>query len=169
MMSSPFRLGTMCLIQTPDDARRLAPMIRDAGYTCVQAHLGRSDMTHQEVERVGEVLRAHGLSAAAVCCHLARNRAVDFLFSSRDGIHWLIKAGAILGAPRLVIWSGSYVNDFRGEHPDNTTDRALDHLESEFARFVPAAERAGIQVCIEPFYPEIARYPVRHVNYVVAG
>jgi len=154
-MSSSFTLGTMCQIATLDSARELAPQIKEAGYACVQTHLNSPDLTHDDVRVIREVLDEHGLPSAAVCCHLAHNREEDFLFTSQEGVQWLVEAGRILGAPRLVMWSGSYTNDFRGEHPDNMTEKGLADLETEFRAFVPDAQAAGIQICIEPFYPHV--------------
>ncbi|MEW6359420.1 MAG: sugar phosphate isomerase/epimerase family protein [Planctomycetota bacterium] len=160
-MATNITLGTMLHIPTAADARRLAPVARDAGYTCVQTFLTSPNMTHKDVEEIRDILDEHGLPSAAVCCHLARNREEDFTFTSIDGVMWLLEAGRILGAPRLVMWSGSFTNDFRGEHPDNMTDKGMDRLETEFRKFVPDAAAAGIQICIEPYYPHVTGTPER--------
>jgi len=164
-MSLDLTLGTMLLVRDPEPVPEAARLAQEAGNVCVQVHFDNPNATLDDVRATGQILADHGLATAAVCCHLARNRAEDFTFTSLDGVHWLIDAAGILQSPRLVMWSGSYSNQLRGEAPDNTNARAMDLLEAEYRKFIPDTAAAGLTVCIEPFYPHVTGTPERMAEF----
>lgn len=164
-MALDLTLGTMLLVRDLQMVPEHARLAQDAGNVCVQLHFDNPEATLDEVREVGRILAGHGLATAAVCCHLARNRAEDFTFTSLDGVHWLIDAAGILESPRLVMWSGSYSNELRGEDPRNFTAEAMDLLETEYRKFVPATASAGLTVCVEPFYPHVTGTPERMAEF----
>lgn len=164
-MAFELTLGTMLLVNESVDVPDQARQIREAGYTCVQIHFSDGQATLRDAANVRRTLDASGLDVAAVCCHLARNRSEDFLFTSPDGLQWLLEAAGVCGTQRVVMWSGSTSNDLRGEDRYNATDQALDRLEAEFERFLPAVEAAGITLCLEPFYPHVTGTPERMAQF----
>ena len=154
-------LGTMLQVQDMDYVPEQTKAIREAGYECVQVHFMTADLTLDDAKVVKQALDGEGLFAAAVCCHLAHNKAADFAFTSTEGTKWLIEAAGVCDSPRVVLWSGSNSNNLRGEDIYNFTPAAMDMLEMSFREFVPAAEAAGVQLCIEPFYPHVLGTPRR--------
>ncbi len=155
----------MLLVRDLDVVPEAARLAQAAGNDCVQVHFDNPAATLDDVRATGQILSDHGLACAAVCCHLARNRAEDFTFTSLEGVRWLIDAAGILASPRLVMWSGSYSNELRGEDPRNFSPAAMDLLEAEYRRFVPDTAAAGLTVCVEPFYPHVTGTPERMAEF----
>lgn len=148
-------LGLWLELRPTDDLPRIADRVATMGYGALQAHFpaGCDAVLARRVRRACD---ASGLQLAAVSGYANPLRPDDAPMGFTVAqLVALIELLPILGARRLVSWSGTYAAGIGAGHPDNQSDAAWDALRRHADALLPRLDGLDGVLVLEPFFAHV--------------
>lgn len=84
---------------------------------------------------------------------------------TREGLHQLLHNLDIIGARKVVLFSGSYADTLYDAHPDNASDEALRQLVAFVSDVVGATRARHYQLVLEPWHGHVLSHEDRIITF----
>ncbi len=145
------QLGVHLDFRVPDDIPRLTSASREAGFTAIQAFLRGLDVDIGTVDAIRESCETAGLEIAAAAVYANPLRPDDApMGANRSKEARLARLLLRLGAPRLVIWSGTAGDSIETPDPRNQEPESWARFLAHVRTLLEPCTDAGAQLLVEP-------------------
>lgn len=147
------KLGILLAGRRPEDIAQRLEQAREAGFSLCQLNLHQTGFTRGDLVTLADVMLEYGLRAAAIGCYVNPLKPDDpsFMGTSREDLELLLHSLDILGARKVVFWSGTHAESLYGEHPANHSDESLHILRSFVTDIVQTTRARHYYLVIEPW------------------
>lgn len=153
------KLGVLIAAKRPDDLGRHLEIIRDAGYFLCQLNLMQTGPTRPDLMALADVLLEYGIRPVAIGCYVNPMRPDEpsFMGVCRDDLDIVLHSLDLLGARRVVFWSGTHADTLFDDHPDNLQEHSLDMLRDFLDDVVASTRARRYELVIEPYKTHVLR------------
>jgi len=177
------RLGVLVAVRSLEDAGTRLDQARAAGFSLCQLNLQGPCHRRTDLIALADMMLERDMRPVALGCYANPLRPDEPtpLGASRDHLDSLLHHLDIVGARKVVFFSGSYASTLYDPHPDNFTDEALEELVRFVSDVVARTRARHYQLVLEPwsghvlcnedriitFHEQLAPAVAEHVRYVV--
>lgn len=161
------RLGAVVAIRNLEEADTRLYQLRAAGLAVCQLNLHGVGCQRPTLLTLADKVLEHEARPVAVGCYVnpLQPDTAGPLGATRTDLEHLLHQLDIIGARRVVFFSGSYASTLFDPHPENASDAALDKL-AEFVTEICRNTRAGhYQLVIEPWHGHVLSHEDRIVTF----
>lgn len=159
------KLGVLLAGRTVDEITSRFEQARDAGFFLCQLNLYQSGISRADVVKIADAAVDLGVRPLAIGCQLnplnrddaPRTGSGSLLSGSRADLDLLLQSLDILGARRIVLWSGTYSDNPYDDHPDNAKPECLDALRDFLTDVVYTTRCRHYFLCLEPWRTHVLR------------
>lgn len=151
------KLGIMLAGRTPDEVRQRLESAREAGFSLCQINLHQAGFSRADLVAVADAVVEFEVRPVTVGCYVNPLRPQEPfpMGATREDLDTLLHALDIVGARRVVLFSGSYASSVFEDHVDNHSAAALEQLQA-FVTDVCASTRARHYfLVIEPWHTHV--------------
>lgn len=151
------RLGVLLAARNLEEADTRLAQARQAGFSLCQLNLQGGACDRSDFAALAECMLEHGIRPVAVGCYVNPMRPDDPgpLKADRSCLAQVLQHMDLIGARKVVLFSGSFGDTLYDAHPDNLKDEALQQL-ADFVTDVVAETRARhYQLVIEPWHGHV--------------
>ncbi len=147
------KLGILLAGRRPEDIAKRLEQAREAGFSLCQLNLHQSGITRAELMQVADSLVEFGVRAVAVGCYCNPLQPDDasLMGACRADLDTVLHALDVLGARRVVLWSGTLSDDVNGEHALNQTASSESVLREFLSDVVRTTQARRYTLVIEPW------------------
>ncbi len=160
------RLGVLLAGRRPEEMTARFEQARDAGFFLCQFNLCQSGFSRAEIVTIADAAVDLGIRPVAVGCHVnpLSPETPSTMGGTRADIELILHSLDILGARRVVLWSGTHAEGVYDDHPDNTAPEGLDTLREFVTDIVYTTRARHYFLCLEPWHTHL----LRHEEEIVA-
>ncbi|MGC8667927.1 MAG: sugar phosphate isomerase/epimerase family protein [Chthonomonadales bacterium] len=153
------KLGVLIAGKRADDLGRQLDAIRNAGYFLCQLNLMQTGATRTDLLAIADALLEYGVRPVAIGCYVNPMRPDEpsFMGVGRDDLDVVLHSLDLLGARRVVFWSGTHADTLFDDHPDNLQVHSLDMLRDFLDDLVASTRARRYELVIEPYKTHILR------------
>ncbi len=151
------KLGIMLAGKRPEDITAKLDHAREAGYSLCQLNLLQTGITRAEMVQIADALVDRGMRAVAIGCYVNPLRPDDpsCMGTTRADLDIVLHALDIIGARKVVFYSGTLASHAFETHDDNATAEN-EAILAQFLSDVIATTRARHYfLCIELFHGHV--------------
>jgi sugar phosphate isomerase/epimerase len=147
------RLGVLTACRRADDLARQLESVREAGYFLCQLNLMQSGATRADLMAIADVLLEFGMRPVAIGCYVNPMRPDEpsFMGARREDLDNVLHSLDLLGARRVVFWSGTHADTLFDDHADNRQEHSLDMLRDFLDDVVASTRARRYSLVIEPY------------------
>ena len=177
------KLGILLAGRRPEDIAQRLEQAREAGFSLCQLNLHQTGYTRVDMVAIMDAMEDFGVRAAAIGCYVNPMRPDDATLNGtcRADLDLVLSSLDLLGARRVVLWSGTHADTLYGGDERNASEESRSAL-SEFVTSVVNQTRARhYWLVIEPFrthvlsdekkavafHESLAPHVQEHVRFVV--
>src|SRR5438105_11898956 len=133
-------------------AKRLE-QAREAGFSLCQLNLHQTGITRADLMAIADAMLEFGVRTVAVGCYCNPLQPEDpsLMGACRQDLDTVLHALDVIGARRVVLWSGTLSDDVYGEHPLNQTPSSETLLRDFLTDVVQNTRARHYQLVIEPW------------------
>jgi sugar phosphate isomerase/epimerase len=161
------KLGVLLAGRRPDDIQKRLEQAREAGYSLCQLNLHQTGFSRGDLVAIADTMMEFGIRPVAVGCYVNPLRPDDpsFMGTCRADLDVLLQSLDIIGARRVVFWSGTHADSLFDEHPDNAADASLDMLRGFLTDVVRNTKARHYFLVIEPWHAHALNCEQRIVDF----
>jgi sugar phosphate isomerase/epimerase len=161
------KLGVMLAARSVEEAETRLRQARDAGFSLCQMNLQKGGCTRADLVSIADRMLEYGVRPVAVGCYVNPMKPEDPgpLGVSRSDVLQLLHQLDIVGARRIVFFSGTFSDAPFEAHPDNFTDDALDRLAAFVSGIVAETKARRYELVIEPWYGHVLSSETRIIAF----
>jgi sugar phosphate isomerase/epimerase len=151
------KLGVLLAGRRPEDIAKRLEQAREAGFSLCQLNFHQTGLTRADLVAVSESMFENGIRPVSIGCYVNPMRPDDpsFMGACRADLDTILQALDLIGARKIVFWSGTHADSIFGGHPDNDTEESREALR-EFLRNIVRSTRARhYYLCIEPWHTHV--------------
>jgi len=151
------KLGILLAGRRPGDIAQRLAQAREAGFSLCQLNFYQTGFTRSDLIEIANAILEQGMRAVAVGCNVNPLRPDDasFMGMSRTDLDLILHSLDIIGARRVVFWSGTRADTAYEEHPDNASEESLDALRDFLTDLVATTPARHYFLVIEPWYTHV--------------
>jgi sugar phosphate isomerase/epimerase len=151
------KLGVLLSGRRPADIAERLVQCRDAGFSLCQLNLLQSGISRADMVQIADAMFEQGIRPLAVGCYVNPMRPSDAGFSGacRDDLETILSGIDILGARRVVLWSGSFGERIFDHHEKNHSPDALEILKAFVTDVVRTTKARNYQLVLEPWHAHV--------------
>ena len=149
--------GDLLAGRRPEEFATRLQQARDAGFFLCQLNLCQSGFTRADLVQIADTAVDIGVRPAAVGCHLnpMTPHQARPMGGTRADLDTLLHSLDILGARRIVFWSGTHSPSLYEEHADNAKRESVDTLHDFLTDVVNTTRARHYFLCIEPWHTHV--------------
>jgi sugar phosphate isomerase/epimerase len=153
------KLGVLLAGRRPEEITTRFEQARDAGFFLCQFNLCQSGFTRADIVTIADAAVDLGVRPVAVGCHLNPLSPDEpmTMGGTRADLDLLLHSLDILGARRVVIWSGTHADNMYDDHPDNAKPESLDVLRDFLTDTVRNTRMRHYFICLETWHTHVLR------------
>ena len=160
------KLGILLAGKRPEDIAKRLEQARAAGFSLCQLNFMQSGFTRTDLLSVADSLLEYGIRPAAVGCYINPLRPDDtFMGVSRADLELILHSLDIIGARKIVLWSGTNASTVYEDHPANTSKDSVHLLHSFITDIVRTTRARHYFLVIEGFKYHVLRDEQSVVNF----
>jgi sugar phosphate isomerase/epimerase len=177
------KLGILIAGRRPEDIGQRLAQAREAGFSLCQLNLHQTGYTRADMIAIMDLLEDYGVRASAVGCYVNPLKPDDARLNGtcRADLNLVLSSLDLLGARRIVIWSGTHAEAQFAPDERNQTEES-EHVLREFVTDVVNSTRCRhYWLVIEPwrthvlsdeekvvrFHNSLAPHVQEHVRFVL--
>ncbi len=151
------RLGTLVAIRNLDEADARLDQARAAGFSLCQLNLQGSGFDRVALIGLAEKLLEREMRPVAIGCYVNPLRADEPgpLGASRKELDFVLHHLDVIGARKVVLFTGSHATTLFDPHPDNFTDEALEQLAAFITDVTRNTRARNYQLVLEPWHGHV--------------
>ncbi|HSV73704.1 MAG TPA: TIM barrel protein [Chthonomonadales bacterium] len=151
------KLGIMLSGRRPDDVRQRLEQAREAGFSLCQINLHQTGFSRADLVAIADAVVEYEVRPVAVGCYVNPLRPDEPypMGATRADLSTLLHALDIVGARRVVLFSGSYASSVFDDHPDNHTDEALERVRYFVTAVCGSIRARNYRLVIEPWHTHV--------------
>lgn len=177
------KLGILLAGRRPEDIAQRLEQARDAGFFLCQLNLHQTGYSRVDMVAIMDAMEDFGVRAAAVGCYVNPMAPNDASLNGtcRADLDLVLSSLDLLGARRVVIWSGTHAETLYAENERNNSDESRDALRDFLSSVVTQTRARHYWLVIEPFrthvlsdekmavafHDSLAPHVQEHVRFVV--
>ncbi|MEP6755906.1 MAG: TIM barrel protein [Chthonomonadales bacterium] len=161
------KLGIMIAGKRAEDIRLRIEQAREAGFSLCQLNLLQSGFTRSDLVQIADALSEFDVRPVAVGCYVnpLRPDHAGPMGATRADLDTLLHALDLIGARKVVLWSGSYADGPFDMHDDNHSVEAFDILGDFLADVVRKTKTRHYYLCIEPYFAHVINSEKKAVEF----
>src|SRR5438876_3045511 len=111
------KLGLLLAGRRPEDIAQRLNQAREAGFSLCQLNLHQTGFTRGELVTIADLMLEYGIRPVAIGCYVNPLRPSDssLMGTSREDLQLLLNSLDLIGARRIVFWSGTHADHLYGE------------------------------------------------------
>lgn len=151
------KLGILLAGRRPEDIAKRLEQCREAGYSFCQLNLHQTGFTRQDLAAIADVMVDQGVRPVAVGCYVNPLQPEDasFMGSCRADLDTLLHSLDIIGARKVVMWSGTRAASIFDPHPDNATPESREALRAFLTDVVRNTRARHYYLVLEPWHGHV--------------
>jgi sugar phosphate isomerase/epimerase len=153
------RLGVLLAGRRPDEITKRFEQARDAGFFLCQFNLCQSGFSRADIVAIADAGVDMGVRPVAVGCHLnpLSPDQPAMMGGTRADLDLILHSLDILGARRVVLWSGTHASGLYDDHEDNIKAESLDIVRDFLTDVVNTTRARHYSLCLEPWHTHVLR------------
>lgn len=161
------KLGLLLAGRRPEDISQRLAQAREAGFSLCQLNFFQTGFTRSDLIEIADAMLEYGVRPVAVGCNVNPLRAYDatFMGTSRADLNLILHSLDIIGARRVVFWSGTHADTVFEEHPKNADEANLDILREFLEEIVDTTSARHYFLVIEPWYTHVLSSEERILDF----
>jgi sugar phosphate isomerase/epimerase len=147
----------------PEDIAQRLSQAREAGFSLCQLNLMQTGFTRADLIAIAEALDEYGVRPVTIGCYLNPLRPDDthFMGVCREDLNTLLHSLEIVGARRVVMFSGSYGESLYDVNEQNASEEALAALRGFLSDVVRNTRARNYYLVLEPWRSHVLYTPQR--------
>lgn len=147
------KLGVILSGKRPEDVAQRLAQAREAGFSLCQLNLAQGGYTRADLVAIADSMLEHGIRPVAVGCYVNPMRPDEpsFAGANRADLDLLLHSLDIVGARRVVIWSGTHAGSMYEAHAENGSEESLETLHTFIRTIVAETKARHYSLVIEPW------------------
>jgi sugar phosphate isomerase/epimerase len=153
------KLGVLLAGRRPEEITTRFQQAQEAGFFLCQLNLCQSGFTRGDIVTIADASVDIGVRPVAVGCHLnplSPDRPA-IMGGTRADLALILQSLDIIGARRVVFWSGTHAQSLYDDHPDNTLPASQDALRDFLTEIVGSTRARHYYLCLEPWHTHVLR------------
>ena len=153
------KLGIMIAGRRPDDIRIRIEQAREAGFSLCQLNLLQSGFTRSDLVQIADALAEFDVRPIAIGCYVnpLRPDKAGPMGATRADLETLLHGLDLIGARKVVLWSGSHAEGPFDLDDKNHTEDSQNLLRSFLQEVVRTTKTRHYFLCIEPYQAHVLR------------
>ncbi len=152
------KLGILLAGKRPEDMAKRLEQAREAGFSICQLNFMQTGFTRTDLLSVADSLLEYGIRPAAVGCYINPLRPDDtFMGVNRADLELILHSLDIIGARKIVLWSGTNAPTVYEDHPSNAGEDSVHLLRSFVTDIVRTTRARHYFLVIEGFKYHVLR------------
>ncbi len=154
------KLGVLLAGRRPEDIAKRLEQAREAGFSVCQLNLMQTGVTRADMLAVADSMLEYGIRPAAIGCYLNPIKPADpdYMGVIRADLEVILQSLDILGARRIVMWSGTHAEGLFDEDPGNQMPSSLNQLSGFLADVVRTTKARRYLLVLEPWKTHILNH-----------
>ena len=177
------KLGILLAGKRPEDIAQRLEQARTAGFSLCQLNLHQTGYTRPDMVAIMDAMEDFGVRAVAVGCYVNPLRPDDSSLNGtcRADLDLVLHSLDLLGARRIVLWSGTHAGALFVQDERNHTEESQEQLRSFVTNVINETRARHYWLVIEPwrthvlsdenkvvqFHESLAPHVQEHVRYVL--
>jgi sugar phosphate isomerase/epimerase len=125
------KLGVLLAGKRPEDIAKRLEQAREAGFSLCQLNFMQTGLSRAELLAIVDAMLEFGIRPAAVGCYINPLRPDDtFMGVNRGDLEMILHSLDIIGARKIVLWSGTNAATVYEDHPANNSPDSIHLLRS---------------------------------------
>jgi sugar phosphate isomerase/epimerase len=147
------KLGILLPGRRPDDIALRLGQAREAGFGLCQLNFHQPGLTRADMVAVADAVEEYHVRPVAVGCYVNPLKPEDpgYGGATRADLDVVLHSLDILGARRVILWSGTLAPRLFDQHDANATEECLASLREFLGEVVRTTRARHYFLCIEPF------------------
>lgn len=161
------KLGVLLAGRRPEDIAKRFEQASEAGFFLCQLNLYQTGLTRAELLSIADASLEFGVRPAAVGCYVNPMRPDDAGFNgaSRSDLDFVLQSLDLIGARRIVLWSGTHAEGLYDEHDDNRSEDSLNALRVFLTDVVRTTRARHYFLTLEPWRTHVLNHEERIVMF----
>ncbi|NUQ70006.1 MAG: sugar phosphate isomerase/epimerase [Chthonomonadales bacterium] len=161
------KLGLLISLRSMDEADARFEQAQNAGFTLCQLNLHGPCAGRADLARLAEQMLEKQIRPLAIGCYVNPMRPDEAgpLGATRDDLSALLQHIDLLGARKVVCFSGSFADTLYDPHPDNSSRLALERLSGFISDIVENTRARNYQIVLEPWYGHVLSSEDRIIEF----
>ena len=161
------KLGILLAGRRPEDIAKRLEQAREGGFSLCQLNLLQTGLTRADLVTIVDQMLEYGVRPVALGCYVNPLRPDDFSFmgACRADLDLMMHNLDIIGARRVVIWSGTHAETLYEEHPENGSDDSLTSLREFVTDVVRNTRARRYSIVIEPWRTHVLNHEDRVLQF----
>lgn len=137
----------------PDDIRKRLEAAREAGFSLCQLNLLQTGFTRADLAAITDMMDELSIRPLAIGCYCNPIRPEDpgLMGAARSDLELLLLSMDMIGARRLVLWSGTHGHTAFEECEMNASQESMSSLNRFITDIVRSTRARRYELIIEPF------------------
>ncbi|HXG22987.1 MAG TPA: TIM barrel protein [Chthonomonadales bacterium] len=151
------KLGVLLAGRRPQDIAERLAQSREAGFSLCQLNFLETGFTRADLIATADSMLEYGIRALAVGCYVnpLRPDEPSTMGTTRADLDLLLRSLDIIGARRVVFWSGTHAEALYDEHPENATEESLEKLRQFVLEVARSCSARTYYLVIEPWHTHV--------------
>ncbi len=151
------KLGILLAGRRPEDIAARFQQAREAGFSLCQLNLHQTGISRADLIAIADSMLEFGVRALAVGCYLNPLRPDDpsLMGTCRADLDTVLHSLDILGARKVVLWSGTHASDLYDDTPENHAEESQAALRRFLAEVVQSTRARHYSLVIEPWHTHV--------------
>jgi sugar phosphate isomerase/epimerase len=147
------RLAIQLNGKSVDDLVRRLAQAREAGFSLCQINLLYGGVTRADLVKLADAIEDRGVRPVAIGCYINPLRPDEPSPAgvTRSDLEVVLQSLDILGARRVVFWSGTHADGFGETHPDDAKPESLGALRAFVVDVVRSTGARNYLLVLEPW------------------
>lgn len=147
------KLGVLVAGRRPDDIVQRMDQAREAGFSLCQLNLMQSGFNRNDLVAIADSMLEYGVRPLAIGCYVNPMRPDDssLMGANRADLDTLLHTLDIIGARRVVLWSGTHADALFDEHTENSAESSLGGLREFLTDIVRNTRARHYSLVVEPW------------------
>jgi sugar phosphate isomerase/epimerase len=152
------KLGILLAGRRPEDIAKRFEQGREGGFSLCQLNFMQTGFSRSDLLAIVDCMLEYGMRPAAVGCYINPLRPDDaFMGTTREDLNLILHSLDIIGARKVVLWSGTNSPAVFDDHPDNATEDSVHLLRSFLTDTVRTTRARHYYLVVEPWKHHVLR------------
>lgn len=151
------KLGVLLAGRRPEDIAPRLAVARDAGFSLCQLNLQQTGITRSQLIEIADNMLEQGIRPVALGCYVNPVKAAEpsFMGAALSDLEVVLHALDVVGARRVVFFSGTHAATPYGHDPANDSDESLAGLREFVIEVVRNTRARHYTLVLEPWYTHV--------------
>ena len=161
------RLGVLISLRSLSEADDRLAQAQNAGFSLCQVNLQGGACDRTEFATLAEKMLERDIRPVAIGCYVNPMRPEEAgpLGAKREDLIRILHQLDIIGARKVVCFSGSYGDTLYDAHPENASDEALQALADFVSGVVAETKARHYNLVLEPWHGHVLSSEDRIMNF----